>query len=309
MCGSGKTEVVLSIISYVIENGGKVGFVIPRRDVVIEIYLRLKYIFKRNTIVAVYGNHHEILEADIICLTSHQLFRYKEYFDLVIFDEIDAFPYKENYVLNALFFRSIRGNYVQMSATPSKKVLDFFRKENRDILTLSVRYHHNPIPVPKIINAKYFIKYIYLYKYLKRFEKQNKPVFVFFPTIDNCEDTYNKLKLFFKKVNYIHSKRKDRESVINHFRKGHTKILFTTAVLERGVTIKDLQVIIFNADNSIYDSAALIQISGRVGRKKDAPEGEVIYISEKTTKAMEESIRNIKAANRDLQNMLKGSKP
>ena len=46
--------------------------------------------------------------------------------------------------------------------------------------------------------------------------------------------------------------------------------LRSTSVLERGVTIKNLQVIVFNAEHELYDEKSLIQISGRVGRKIDA---------------------------------------
>ena len=78
----------------------------------------------------------------------------------------------------------------------------------------------------------------------------------------------------------------------------------TTAVLERGITMKDLQVIVFRADSDIYDDHALVQIAGRVGRKKDAPEGEVIFIGKNKTKHMERAISDIIAANQALQDML-----
>ena len=300
VCGSGKTEIMLSTISYALSNRLTVGFAVPRRDVVIEIYDRLKDIFKRNKVVVVYGGHHDVLTGDIVCLTTHQLFRYNNYFDLLILDEIDAFPYDENEVLNALFFRSIRGHFIQMSATPSDKVLSFFKNDGYDIVSLNTRYHGHPLPVPYIINKKSFIRCYYLIKNLKRFEKSNKQVFVFTPTIEQCEKTYHLIKIFIKKVSYVHSKRRKRNWIIKQFKNGNIRMLVTTAVLERGVTVKDLQVIIFNADHPLYDKAQLIQISGRVGRKRDAPNGEVIYISERTTKAMEESIRDIKSANKDL---------
>ena len=128
----------------------------------------------------------------------------------------------------------------------------------------------------------------------------NKPVFVFCPTINACEQTFDVLRFIFKNVGYVHSKCFDRNDRIDSFRKGITKILVTTAVLERGVTVKDLQVIIFGADHPLYTSAALIQISGRVGRKKDAPDGEVVFIAKRETKEMIEAINEIKKANENL---------
>ncbi len=294
VCGSGKTEIVLSSISYVLSQGGTVGFAIPRRDVVIEIYDRLRCIFKDSSVTAVYGGHTSNLYADIICLTTHQLYRYEDYFDLLILDEIDAFPYAGNDVLNAMFFRSIKGHFIQMSATASDKTIEFFSQDGYEILTLNSRYHGYPLPVPKIYAKKLFLKYIFLIQKLREFQKLGKPVFVFTPTIAICEEIYSIIKPFVKKVNYVHSKKPDRAETIQAFKDGKLKILVTTAVLERGVTLKDLQVIIFNSDHKLYDSAALIQISGRVGRKRDAPTGEVIFICEKPNSEMEKCIREIK---------------
>ena len=104
--------------------------------------------------------------------------------------------------------------------------------------------------------------------------------------------------------NYVHSKHPNRAEVISAFRKGKYKYLVTTAVLERGVTIKNLQVIIYRADHSIYDQYSLVQIAGRAGRKKDAPTGEVIYLAERNTIEMDKSIKDIQKANKTLQNML-----
>ena len=70
------------------------------------------------------------------------------------------------------------------------------------------------------------------------------------------------------------------------------------------VTLKNLQVIIFKADHEIYNSSSLIQISGRVGRKMDAPCGEVIFLSDKKTKEMVRAINVTIQANKHLQKLL-----
>ena len=63
------------------------------------------------------------------------------------------------------------------------------------------------------------------------------------------------------------------------------------------MTVKGIQVIVVDASSSIYDAASLIQISGRVGRKKDAPEGEVIFLASKKNKEMEKAIYEIERCN------------
>ena len=300
VCGSGKTEIVLEVISYAISHNLKVGFAVPRRDVIRELYLRFKSIFEKNKVVAVYGDHTRYLEGDLICLTTHQLFRYPSYFDLLILDEIDAFPYNGNEVLEAFFKRAVRGHYILLSATPSKEVIESFKKNEKSILNLNKRFHNHPLPVPRFSIHSGVMRYYHLIQELRRFLAQNKPIFVFSPTIDTCEQTYEVLRLFFKNCNFVHSKCADRNERIDKFRKGLTRILVTTAVLERGVTVKDLQVIIFGADHPLYTSAALIQISGRVGRKKDAPTGEVVFIAKRETHEMVEAVNEIRKANESL---------
>lgn len=77
----------------------------------------------------------------------------------------------------------------------------------------------------------------------------------------------------------------------------------TTTVLERGITIKGLQVIIINADSPLYDEASLVQIAGRVGRKNDEPTGEVIFITTGICQEVDKAIANIKDKNTYLQNV------
>ncbi len=301
VCGAGKTELVFKVIEYSIKKHLKVGFAIPRKDVVVELKERLAKTFKEFKVIALYGGHHDELYADIIVLTTHQLFRYDKYFDLLILDEIDAFPYKDNPVLINIFKRSLKGNFIMMSATPSDKTISEFKNDNNcQFLTLFHRYHHHPLPVPKIKILYSLFKYTYLIDKLTSFLRNEKPVLVFVPTIRMCDSLYKMISIFLKNGSYVHSKRNERNEIIQLFRQGKFKYLITTSVLERGVTLKDLQVIIFNSDHDLYTKEALIQISGRVGRVKDCPKGEIIYVANKKSKSMVESIKTIEKYNKDL---------
>lgn len=300
VCGSGKTEICLNIIKYAINCGDKVAFALPRRDVAIELYNRLREIFKYNRVICLYGGHTKDKEGDIVVLTTHQLYRYKVYFSLIILDEIDAFPFKDDQTLHSMFYKSLSGHYIMMSATPSKEVIDHFQGDSKDILRLEVRFHRHPLPIPKIVKRNKLFQYIFLIKKIKEYKNKNKPVFIFAPTIFLCEKIYRVISLFIKGGNYVHSKRKFRTEIIDEFRNNLYSYLVTTSVLERGVTVKDLQVIICQSDHKIYEKGVLIQIAGRVGRKKDAPEGEVIYLCEKVTQEMQESINTINKNNEAL---------
>ena len=303
VCGAGKTELVYRVMANVLSQGKTVAFAVPRRDVVIELAQRIHMVFPFNSIVSVYGGHTDKLEADIVVLTTHQLYRYNKYFDLIILDEIDAFPFKNNKLLSSMFFRAIKGRIVMMSATPSEDIIEFFSKKDREILELNTRFHRHPLPVPTVVKKIGYLKLPYLVKKLKEFIEQGKKIFVFAPTIERCEFVAKLLKIPVKNGTFVHSKCKNRSQIIKEFKEGKYDYLVTTAVLERGVTFKDLQVIIYDADSEIYDAQALIQISGRVGRKIDAPEGEVIFLVNKETDEIKTAIRTIQAKNRHLQDL------
>ena len=304
VCGAGKTELVYAVIAKCLSQGKNIAFAVPRRDVVIELSHRISEVFPSNSVVSVYGSHTDKLEADIVVLTTHQLYRYNKYFDLIILDEIDAFPFKNNKLLSSMFFRAVNGVIIMMSATPSNDVISFFRRRDRAILELNTRFHRHPLPVPKVEKKIGIFKIPYLIKKLRQFINEEKKVFVFAPTISKCEFLHKILKIFVKNGTFVHSKCKDRSKRIADFKQGRYDYLVTTAVLERGVTFKNLQVIICDADNELYDSYTLIQISGRVGRKIDAPEGEVIFLVNKTTREIEKAISTIQDKNKHLQNML-----
>ena len=305
VCGSGKTEIVLKVIKYAIECGERVGFAIPRRDVVIELYSRFNEIFKKNKVIYICGGHTEETIGDLVVLTTHQLYRYDHYFDLLITDEIDAFPFNGNPVLESFFQRAIRGNYIMMSATPTENALIFHKESGGEVVELFSRYHMHPLPEPKLIVRKGVFIYVELLDVLRKFLKKTKPVFIFAPTIEMCESLFMFLRIFYKGGLCLHSKVEDRQEKLGKFKEGIYRYIVTTAILERGVTFPDLQVIIFKADHVLYTSHALIQISGRVGRKKDHPDGEVIFLINEENDQIKIAVDEIKRANKSLQNMLK----
>ena len=185
-----------------------------------------------------------------------------------------------------------------MSATPSSEILREFHSPQHDVVELRTRFHKHPIPVPFVILKPKTLQIPFLLSKLRQYRLLNKPCFIFAPTIASCEELYSLISLFAKGGNYVHSKRNGRENIIADFKKGEYRYLVTTSVLERGVTIKALQVIVTSADDQkIYTSSTLIQIAGRAGRKMDAPDGEVIFLAEKPTEAIQNAIKEIEFCN------------
>lgn len=214
----------------------------------------------------------------------------------MILDEIDAFPYADNRLLESFFYRAVRGNYILLSATPSQEVLDRMKRDGK-VLELFERYHKGKLIVPRIIEKPEYFLIASCLKELKRFIADNKPVFIFVPTIEIGKKLFKLLNIFIKDGSFVSSQEERRKIDIAKFKNGELKYLVTTSILERGVTVKNLQVIVFEADNSIYDKATLVQIAGRVGRKIGATTGEVLFISSDVSRPMIEAIDEIKKYN------------
>lgn len=296
--GAGKTELVYPSLYAFLKEGKHVGFATPRKDVVIDLLPRFKEAFKDARVVSVYGEHTSQLEGDIILLTTHQLYRYPNYFDLLVLDEIDAFPYKGNSLLETFFKKAVRGNYVLLSATPTKEDLDAIKKDNGEVVTLFERYHKAPLPVPVYEKTLPLADTLACLSRLLSFVKERKPVFIFVPTIEEGKKLYAFLALFVPYGAFVSSKEVERKLAIERFKKGELIYLVTTSILERGVTVKNLQVIVYHADHDIYDESTLVQIAGRVGRKMMATGGKVFFQGRERTDAICNSILSIEDYNR-----------
>lgn len=291
VCGAGKTEIVLALIQQVIEKGGRVGFIIPRVEIVKEIYERVKKIFLGIRVVAVYGGHCEKLEGDLIVLTCHQAFRYQKAFRLVILDEADAFPYYQNQILSTFVQQTVDGKMVRMSAT---------MQSNSKVLLLNKRYHGEPIPVPKI--KKYFL-FRRLLKLVKKYCKQKKPFFIYVPTIENGKKLLKKFTRFPYKIDFIHSKTKNKNVLLEKVKHAKLSGLITTTLLERGITYCSLQVIVYQSEHFIFSKNTLIQIAGRVGRKIEDTKGDVFFLCQRRTKEMKDAIKEIKHSNQSMSSV------
>ena len=281
VCGSGKTEIVYEVIKEALNAGQKVCFCMPRKALVMELGDRIKKAFKLDDVRLglFYGGHVDNLLQDFVICTTHQLFRFPKQFDLLILDEIDAFPYAHNDLLEDLLFNSLKGNYIFMSAT-----LDPKKYPEAKVLILNRRYHLVALPIPQICLCKrnqILLAKEYLLKW-------HTPTLVYVPRIKDL-DLYDS---YLSQFHYdkVSSKTRNVDVILNNLKTGKLDFILTTTLLERGITIEDVQVIVLQADHEVFSKEVLIQIAGRVGRHPKYPKGEVIFISKSASKAMLESI-------------------
>ena len=257
-CGAGKTEIVMALISQYLAQGKAVGFAIPRRQVVIQLQERLQHYFKNIRVTKVCGGFTSQTTGDLIVCTTHQLFRYYQTFDLLIIDEPDAYPYEGNEVLQGIAQTACRGRKVYLSATPNEDLLRLPQVQ------LFERPHGYPLIVPKLFLGFSWMLFMCLIHFMKKHQRN----MIFVPTILLAE----KMAKFFQTV-CIHSKTVNKEELLDAFQKGKYRSIFCTTILERGITIENVNVCVWNADHDVFSEASLTQILGRIGRSANYPKG------------------------------------
>lgn len=291
VCGSGKTEIVFELIKYALSLGQRVCFCIPRKELVVELYDRIHEAFQGIEIGLFYGGHHGQIDAQFIICTMHQLYRFENSrgFDLMIADEVDAFPFYNNSVLNEIFENCCLGHYVKLSAT-----FEIDELKNEQLLIMNRRYHGKDLPIPHRLICPHFLqKFVMLYL----IKKMKKKTIVFVPTVSDTEKLCLFLNKHFIKCKPVSSKHIHNQEVLDELKAGKIQVIVATTLLERGVTVEDVQVIVYQSEHQLFDKRTLIQIAGRVGRKPNHPTGHVYFLTSEKTAGITQCISTIKKLN------------
>jgi len=328
VCGAGKTELIFQAIANARQEAKKVLIATPRKDVVFELLPRLQKAFPEDSVHAIYGGSSDKhINAGITIATTHQLLRYQNHaFDVVIIDETDAFPYAGDQMLHEHAHR-VGKQFVYMTATPDKQIIAQVKDDC--IVTLFSRHHQYPLPEPKWIMCP-SIEAVGLDK-LKRRIKQYVGIA---NPIDKFSNTESSLSTVFMKIlasipsegvtmvfvpsiaqgkrlqqllednlpqdislTFVYSEDPQRVEKIAALRERRYRLVITTTILERGVTIPDSHVIVVDAHHPVFTKSTLIQIAGRVGRTIEHPSGQVVFLGKYLTKQIKAAIGEIKEIN------------
>lgn len=316
VCGAGKTEMLFPGITEALSLGKRICIATPRADVVQELLPRLQKAFQTIPIQALYGGSEEKqATAQILIATTHQLLRFYRAFDVLIIDEIDAFPFHKDESLPFAADRAKkqRNTTIYLTATPRKIHRTRMKRKKLPHIFVPVRFHGHPLPVP-IKKMSYslkkdldhFLPPAPFMNWVKNRKNPYRQLLIFVPTIRLADKLQQKLFPLLKEEGIIendnqllsvHAEDPDRTEKVRLFRKKDIHILLTTTILERGVTFPSVDVAILDAGHEVFDEAALVQISGRAGRSPDDPTGEVVFFHDGKTEAMEQAIQSIQLMN------------
>lgn len=309
VAGAGKTEMLFPGIEYALLKGKRVGIVTPRVDVALELAPRIQTAFPSVPLAVLYGGMEEpYAYTQIVVATTHQLYRFKEAFDVLIIDEIDAFPFHldDSLQFAAEKARKQTSALIYLSATPDEKMQKAVSNKALQATILPARYHGYKLPVPQTKMCRNWSQ-----KLLTNFPKtsfgkmfnqklqEERKFLVFAPNIEwmgKLEKTLRKLypNIPFEAVSSEDPKRKEK---VMQMRRNELQLLISTTILERGVTFPNIDVLVIGAEDRIFTESALVQIAGRCGRAADFPTGDVIYFHDGQSIAMKKAIRQIKKMN------------
>lgn len=307
VCGAGKTEVLFHGMAHALKKQFRVLLATPRTDVVLELLPRLRKVFPLTVISGLYSASTEKhLPASIVVATTHQVMRFVDAFDVVIIDEVDAFPYSLDSSLKYAVAKAGKRESatIYLTATPDPTLTSRVQQKTLPAVKIPRRFHGHPLPVPKLswcgnwerkLKQKEVPKQVW--EWCRVRIESGTPVFLFVPSVTSLQQVTDILKKLHPNIEGVHSADEERLTKVSAFREGTIPILVTTTILERGVTVPRVDVAVIGAEQDIFTESALVQIAGRAGRSHNHPTGDVVYFHYGVTAEMNKAITHIKKMN------------
>ncbi|WP_263497730.1 DEAD/DEAH box helicase [Rossellomorea vietnamensis] len=309
VCGAGKTEVLFEGIDEALGQNKRVCIAAPRTDVILELSPRLKKVFPQTGVTTLYGGSEERHSyGQLVLSTTHQLYRFKEAFDVMIIDEVDAFPYSYDSSLQGAVEKARKplSSIIYLTATPDQKTQQECARGKRNFIGIPARFHRHPIPLPRFVWCGLWKKSLKknrippaLKKWTSLRIQQSKQALIFFPTVALMEKALPLFQDMHPLIESVHAEDPDRKEKVLKMRQGEIPILLTTTILERGVTIPNIDVAVLGAEEKIFTESALVQIAGRVGRSTDYPTGDIVYFHYGRTGDMIKALLHIDQMNKE----------
>ena len=302
--GAGKTEMLFPGIEWALRRKMRVGIASPRVDVCLELYPRIKAAFQHTSLVLLHGKSKQKYRyTQLVICTVHQLLRFYRAFDVLIIDEVDAFPLVHNPPLQYAIRHAVKidGRRLFLTATPTRRLLRLVHRHQLAVSRLPIRFHRHLLPVIKCHLVPGWRNKLkkklpkLLIRIISHHLRHQLRFLLFVPKISDLSRVSLILKRYFNPHDWrtVYSQDPQRLSKVKLMREKQVKFLITTTILERGVTFPGIDVIILGADNDVFSTSSLVQIAGRVGRKKDRPYGNVDFFIHSYTRSVIAAQRQI----------------
>lgn len=215
--GAGKTEMIYQVIDATLKKGKAVGLTSPRIDVCLELYYRLKRDFSC-PISLLHGKGEKYSRSPLVIATTHQLLRFRHAFDLLILDEVDAFPFPDNEMLYFALAQARKpsSSLIYLTATTTNNLEKQVKLGQIEKLQLPRRFHGFPLVLPQFFWQSKF------YKMIKKQRESGLPLLIFAPEIRLGEKLCQDLQSSFphEEIAFVASTSLERLESVERFRHG-----------------------------------------------------------------------------------------
>lgn len=228
--GAGKTEILFNGINWALQQQQRVCIASPRVDVCLELYPRLQAAFNVD-ICLLHGQQPQYCYTQLVVCTVHQLWRFYRAFDVMIVDEVDAFPLVNDAALQFAIqhARKQQSACLYLTATPSPTLQRQINQRQLAVSYLPLRYHHHLLPVPQIKIMPYLRRYLrqqtlplWWQHYLFRKVNLQRQLLIFVPYVVMLADVAQWWQRYFpqQKLATVHAADEQRLNKVVLFRQG-----------------------------------------------------------------------------------------
>jgi ATP-dependent DNA helicase RecG len=314
--GSGKTLVAAEAAIIAIENGYQVAVLAPTEILAAQHYFYFKKLFQKlgYTTILLTGSNtarekmqlKKLLAAGLVQVTvgTHALIEDDVVFaklGLAVVDEQHRFGVEQR---QKLLEKGTHPDVLVMTATPIPRTLALTIYGDLDVSIIDeMPPGRKPIVTKQVEDAKLE----QVYSFLRKQIDLGSQAYVVYPVIEESETQAMKAaqKMHLQlstivfpdvSVGLLHGKLSsdEKESAMERFQRGETKILVATTVIEVGVDVPNATVMVIEQAER-FGLAQLHQLRGRVGR--GAAQSYCILVTEKLNQQASERIRTLVESN------------
>lgn len=205
---------------------------------------------------------------------------------LVIYDDISNFPRYSKYEILEL----LAAYYRNGSRIICRSIEPIFQKAKT--MDIPIKDCRTPIAEPRIITTRIDVNkdipYV-AYEYLQWSIKSDRKIIIYVPDSDKAENVYNYLINLKDNLhnNIMYFKGKDDLKLLQNFIKNKKGIIIMECMNGYDIDFKDADIMVYFADDRVFDYKKLIYYCGKVGRESGKGSGEVVFLARENTKDME----------------------
>ena len=310
--GSGKTIVAAEAAVIAVENGYQVAVLAPTEILATQHYFSLKPLFAKTGYVPVLltgstparekGQLKKLITEGLahVVIGTHALLEKDVEFKnlgLVIIDEQHRFGVMQRFGLTQ---KGAHPDVLVMTATPIPRTLAMTLYGDLDVSVIDeLPPGRKPIKT-KHVMADYIEQ---VWSFLRQQVDAGRQAYVVYPLIEESETAAMKAASQMHqhlstevfpdlKIGLLHGRMStgDKEAAMDSFKRGETKVLVSTTVIEVGVDVPNATVMVVEQAER-FGLSQLHQLRGRVGR--GAEQSHCILVTEKMNETARERIRTL----------------